>query len=75
MWKAVAAAAILDLVPACVRAAPEPSVPAMPSLSYMRPEEFHSSVLIFWRDLLAEQRLFLRQLFYSSLGKRLAGSS
>lgn len=47
MWKAVAAAAaILDLVPACVRAAPEPLVPAMPSLSYMRPEEFHSSVLI-----------------------------
>lgn len=54
MWKAVAAAAILDLVQACVRAVPEPSVPAMPSLSYMRPEEFHSSVLIFWRDLLAE---------------------
>lgn len=68
----MAAAAVLGLVPACMH---EPSVPVMPFLSYVGPEEFHSSVLICLGDLLAEQSLLLKQLFFSPVGKRLAGSS
>lgn len=74
MWKGVAAAAVLGLVPACMHAAHEPSVSMMPFPSYAGLEEFHSSVLICLGDLLAEQGLLLKQLFFSPVGKRLAGS-
>lgn len=73
--KAVAAAAVLGLVPACMHAAHEPSVPVMLFPSYTGPEEFQSSVLICLGDLLAEQGCLLKQLFFSPVGKRLTGSS
>ena len=61
MWKVLAAAAaVLGLVPACMHAAHELSVPVMPFPSYEGPEEFHSSVLICLGDLLAEQGLLLK---------------